>query len=175
MICISDIETDGFDPTVIHCVGIMDYSTGEYYDFAEERVPEGLYVLSQAQLVIGHNFRVYDARHINRLTGGLVSLKSIYDTYDASRRFFPKMKKHSLEVWGDILGFPKMPMYDFSKYSPEMSLRCEIDVRLNAFVFNILNQLEGGSSTLCLPRGIPDNEASRNATTLLEGYLDLDC
>lgn len=170
MILISDIETDGFDPSIIWCVGVMDYKTKEYMSFHGDDVVLGLMLLAEAEMVVGHNFRCFDARHIRKMTDGIVDLKSIYDTYDASRRFFPKMPNHKLESWGELFGYPKIAFNDFHKFSNEMLEYLERDVRLNERVFDVMLQAEWGNPTISLPWDTNHSEGHSQRATLLESY-----
>jgi len=120
-------------------VGIIDLVTDEYTAYiGDDEVPEGLMRLAEAELVVGHNFRGYDAPVIKRLSGGLIDLTQVEDTLDLSRRLFPSRPSHSLEAWGLEFGYPKLHFKDFSKFSPEMVPYCERDVRLNKRLYEYL-------------------------------------
>jgi DNA polymerase III epsilon subunit-like protein len=136
-VLVCDIETDGFKPTVIWCVGIIDLETDEYTAYYGDDIPEGLLRLADADRVVGHYFKGYDAPVIEKLTEGLVKLdpNKIDDTCEISRALFPEMPDHKLETWGEVLGLPKGKFKDFSKFSNEMLVYLERDVRLNALVY----------------------------------------
>lgn len=145
-ILIADLETDGFDPTRIWVVGILDYGTGEYRSYTGDDVVEGLVRLMEAGLVVGHNFKKFDAAQIRRLTDGLIDIPNdrIYDTYEKSSKIFGKhVKKHGLRAWGELFEFEKGDHSDFSRLSPEMITYCERDVRITAKLFELLLQAEG--------------------------------
>ena len=135
-----DTEADGFleEATVIHCLGIMDLDTEEYCEYGPDEVVEGLMRLQDADLIAGHFIRGYDCPLIAKLTDGLIILDEakMVDTCDLSRDLAPFLKNHKLETWGLMFGFPKLPSPDFSRFTPEMLVYLERDVRLNKLVFD---------------------------------------
>jgi hypothetical protein len=145
-ILIGDLETDGFDPSIIWVVGVLDYATDEFTAYMGEDVAEGLLRLSMADLVIGHNFIDYDAGVAEKLTEGLITFdrERIVDTLKLGRKLLPDMKCQKLEEWGDILGLPKIVFNEgFSRFHPKMVPYCERDCRLNKRVFDFLMELGG--------------------------------
>ena len=128
-----DIESDGL-LDVVSRVWILiakDLDTGERFCFYEG--DEGWRdLLDSCSLVIGHNIIGYDLVVLEKLFGyKLPKSVRIHDTMLMSqildyRRF--GMAGHSLEVWGEYFGFPKLAFNDFSKYSPEMEIYCDRDV-----------------------------------------------
>ena len=144
-ILIADLETNGFTPDTIWVVGILDYDTDEFRSYTGEDVAEGLMRIAEADLVIGHNFGVYDAAVIDKLTDGLIiiDVDRIVDTLAMGRRLLPEMKKQSLEEWGDILGLPKIVFNEgFDRFHPKMVPYCERDCRLNKRVFDFLIEIQ---------------------------------
>jgi hypothetical protein len=137
-ILVADLETDGFDPKVIWVVGILNLETDEYTAYTGDDVAEGLLRIADADLVVGHYFRGYDKKVIEKLSEGVIVLddNKIDDTCEMSRELFPELPNHKLETWGKILGSPKIK-YDkgFEEFHPEMLPYCEQDVRLNAEVY----------------------------------------
>ncbi|RYD64010.1 MAG: hypothetical protein EOP83_10800 [Verrucomicrobiaceae bacterium] len=141
-IIVADLETNGLKPDTIWVVGIKDVETGEYTSYVgEEEVPLGLMRIAEADIVIGHNFKGYDAKVIANLTDGLIKLdeSKIIDTCELSRKLFREMPNHKLETWGDIFEFPKIK-YDkgFEKFHPDMVPYCERDVELNAVLYEFM-------------------------------------
>jgi DNA polymerase III alpha subunit (gram-positive type) len=139
-ILVGDLETNGLKPNRIWVVGIKDVETGEYTSYVgDEEVPIGLMRLAEADVVIGHNFKGYDAKVIEKLTDGLIKIdeNKIVDTVELSRKLFPEMPNHKLETWGEIFEFPKIK-YDkgFEKFHPEMVPYCAVDVELNAKLYD---------------------------------------
>lgn len=146
VVLIADIETDGLKPSKIHMLGIMDFKTKVYESYiGEDEVPLGLMRLAEADRIVGHNFRGYDAKVIRKLTEGLIDLpdEKIDDTVEIARALFPEMKSHRLATWGEILGFPKLDYQGgFEEFTPEMVPYCQRDVELNAALYEFfLTQL----------------------------------
>ena len=139
-ILVGDIEANGLNPTIIWVVGVLDYNTGIFTGYTGDDVPEGLLRLAEADVVIGHHFKGYDAKHIERLTEGLVRFdhSKIVDTLELSRRVEPGLKNHKLETWGEILGHPKIEFNKFDVYDPKMVPYCQRDCEINAQLFTYL-------------------------------------
>jgi hypothetical protein len=140
-ILIGDLETNGLKPDRIWMVGVLDYHTDEYVSYiGDDEVPLGLMRLAEADRVIGHNFRGYDARVIKKLTNGLIEIDNdrIDDTVEISRALFPELENHKLATWGEILGFPKLDSPLFETFTPKMIPYCERDCRLNKVLYDFL-------------------------------------
>ena len=136
---ICDIETDGLNPTRIWCVVCKDIATYKRYIFLEHEKEKFKKFSKNVSLWIGHNFIKYDAFHLNRLWGVGISLSDIIDTLVVSRlQNYDQNKPHSLENWGNRLGFKKIEFNDYSKFSDEMLEYCIQDVELNHRVFKFL-------------------------------------
>ena len=105
---------------------------------------EGLQRLVDADVVIGHNFRSYDAYHIERLLDGLLKFDQakIVDTLELCRKVVPELKTPGLETWGEIFGYPKIHFKAFEKYDPAMVPYCERDCRINKLVFDFLMEAQ---------------------------------
>lgn len=144
-ILIADLETDGLKPSKIWMVGILDYNTDEFTSYVgDDEVPIGLMRIAQAERVIGHNFRGYDKKVIEKLTEGLIKLDNarIDDTVEISRSLFPKMDNHKLATWGEIFGFPKLDFHNFDEWDPKMIPYCQRDCELNKVLYDFfLTQL----------------------------------
>jgi len=138
-----DIETDGLDPTKIHCIVAQDVDTMDVFTFDNTQLDEGYDMLSSATKLIGHNLIGYDIPVIKKLAGIDLFNKKIVDTLVLSRLFKPTREgNHGLEGWGYRLGFKKG---DFGKqedawssYKPEMLEYCKNDVLLNTKVYEAL-------------------------------------
>ena len=135
-----DIEADGLleEASVMHCIGVMDLDTEEYQAYGPDEIVEGLMRLQDADLIAGHFIRGYDVPLIEKLTDGLITIDQsrIVDTCELSRDLAPFLRNHRLETWGQMFGFPKLPSPDFSRFSPEMLVYLERDVRLNKLVWD---------------------------------------
>jgi hypothetical protein len=149
-VLIADLECESLKPSIIHMLGILDYTSDKFTPhIGEEEVSDGLIRLVNADLVIFHNGFGYDIPVIEKLTEGLIVLdqSKIIDTLKLSRKFFPELSKerggsgHSLEVWGEIFDFPKGDWKKFDKFYPEMVPYCERDCRLTRKIFDFTNEL----------------------------------
>jgi len=139
-VIVCDIEADGLSPSVIWMIGVLDLDTDQYESYHGDRIVEGLMRLEEADMIVGHYFRGYDAKVIRELTQGLCVIEDdrIVDTCELSRSLFPELPNHKLSTWGKILGFPKGDYSDWSCYSPEMDAYCERDVRLCGRIFEFM-------------------------------------
>ena len=59
---IFDIETNGFlsEATKIHSIVIKDIDTKQLYSYHGDKIGRGLYLLSGASLLVGHNILKFD-------------------------------------------------------------------------------------------------------------------
>lgn len=152
IILVGDIETNAIHmPTDLWMVGVLDYFTDEFTAYHGDDVPEGLMRLAEADLVIGHNFKGYDVKNIERMTNRLVTfdVRKIVDTLDLSKRH-AKLENHKLKTWGQLFDFPKGDIDDFSRWDPRMIPYCERDCRLTKKVFDLLNEMAVEKGATCL-------------------------
>jgi DNA polymerase I len=134
-----DIETDKLDAERIWCICVTNVSTDTnnsfiypYFDRAEllELLNDPLVIL------VGHNALSFDIPIINRLLGLHIPVSRVVDTLILSYLYNPVLPDgHSLEAWGNRLGYPKNLFNDFTKFSPELLERCEQDVRITKELF----------------------------------------
>ncbi len=124
-------------------ISMTDLMTGETCSYIGDDVADGIMVMLEADMLVGHNIRYYDIPQIEKLSGGLVQFdpRKIVDTLEMSRKLLPSQRKHSLEFWGNILGLPKLKSPLFEKHTPEMTVYCERDVAVNVLVFHHLLEL----------------------------------
>lgn len=104
-ICVIDIETDGLDPTVIHCAAAksVDGTVQEflYHDDFRDYVSEFDYV-------VAHNGCSYDFPVLRKLWHIYIPLSKQVDTVILSRLSKPDREGgHSLKAWGEKLLFQK--------------------------------------------------------------------
>lgn len=135
-----DIETDNllFQCTRCWVICCIDIDTLEEFDWINDDLG-WIDVFNEADLLIGHNIISFDLNALQRLYGYKYKKNlNIHDTLLMSLILDYNRGGHSLEWWGDSLGYPKDTFNDFSKYSPELHHRCKIDVRLNLEVYNKL-------------------------------------
>ena len=126
---ILDIETDDLNATKIHCIVTKNVDTGQVNlwkgDECYTSFPKFAKGVSK---FIMHNGISFDAPTLNRLTGTKLNVGNVEDTLILSQLLFPTRKKHSLESWGENLGFKKIDFHDFSELTEEMITYCIRDV-----------------------------------------------
>lgn len=158
-----DIETNGLDPDCIHCVVAQDADTGELTKFPPGMVAQGIELLQEADVLVGHNITGFDIPVILKLTGVDLRGSLCVDTLAVSKALFvstlkqsdfrrlkhgfPKslVGRHSLESWGWRLGEHKgefAKTTDWSEYSEEMLEYCAQDVNVNTKLFKLLTEFE---------------------------------
>ena len=149
-----DIETDGLDATVCHSLVIIDVNSGVKISCADNQqgympIDEGLHMLSQADILTGHNIMGYDLPQLEKLYGFKFT-GEIHDTLLMSRLIWSDLKgddfkeqkvtgrligSHSLKAWGHRLGNYKgdfeYSVEKFAQWSKEMQDYCEQDCHLN--------------------------------------------
>lgn len=139
-----DIEANGFEPTEIFVVSILDLMTGDLqsYTCADDNIADGLLRLADADLACGHYVLGYDIPVIERLTDGLIGIDraKVFDTCAVSMQLFPEMPDHKLRTWAEILDpdFPKGDHADFTQFSPAMADYCARDVLITGRLFHFL-------------------------------------
>tara|TARA_R100001377_G_scaffold76587_1_gene53552 strand:- start:360 stop:2105 length:1746 start_codon:yes stop_codon:yes gene_type:complete len=143
-----DIETDGLDATLIHCIVAVDEENNTY-TFDPTQIEEGVAFLQQATKLIGHNIIGFDIPVIKKLTGiDLYNKNKVIDTLVLSRLFKPSREGgHSLEKWGYRLGFGKGSYEDWTTFSQEMLDYCITDVKLNKRLLEYLQKEAKGFSS----------------------------
>ncbi len=142
-----DIETNGLDATLIHCIVAVDEHDC-VHTFDNTQINKGIEFLQQANKLIGHNIVGFDIPVIKKLTGvDLYNLNSVIDTLVLSRLFKPSREGgHSLESWGYRLGFHKAKSPEWETYSDEMLKYCITDVNLNKKLYEHLKKESLGFS-----------------------------
>ena len=139
-----DIETDGLDATKIWVLIAKDIDTGTIYKFSDHdnlhgSIQDGVNLLANASLLIGHNIIGFDNRVIDKLYG--VDLNNIrcHDTFIMSQVLrYKRNHRHGLAGWGEALGNKKIEYDDWSNYNKAMLKYCIQDVNVNHDVYNEL-------------------------------------
>jgi len=166
---IVDVEANGWnwDADKIWCIVCKDIDTNEIFVF-RPRTLDSWHIdfeddfrefIKSIDTFIGHNIVGYDAPTINRILKTNITVNKVEDTLIMSRlfrptvnlhkdtRFYNRSHGHSLEAWGNYLGYPKLEFNDFSKFSEEMLTYCIRDVNVTHKVYNeLLKESEGFSS-----------------------------
>lgn len=131
-----DIETDGLDPTVIHCVG---YAIDNEPAVVTTSSEEFIQVLVDVSTIVAHNGIAFDLVWLNRLWGIDFKRYNIIDTLVLSRLLEPDRKGgHSLDAWGQRLRYPKQGFNDWQQYSETMAEYCRNDVELLRCLYKAL-------------------------------------
>ena len=124
-----DIETDAIDATVVHCIVAQDLDTGAVDTWYGESIKDFPAWSESVDVFVMHNGVSFDAPVVNRLTGSNIPLSKIRDTLILSQLYDPSLEGgHSLEAWGQRLGYPKIEFNDFTHFSEEMLKYCKQDV-----------------------------------------------
>ena len=148
-----DVETDGLDATKIWCIVAQDVDSKEIYAYGPDKLDAGYARLDSADGLVGHNIIGYDIPVIRKLMHkpDFAKHKTIIDTLVLSRLFNPvKDGGHSLNQWGNEIGFNKLEFKEFDAYSEEMLEYCIRDVELNTLVYYKLKELSRGFSKKCV-------------------------
>jgi DNA polymerase-1 len=133
---VCDIETDGLDATKIWVVVCKDLETGQLDVFRMDESDPTKHLLDferYAQSVtswIGHNFLSFDLPVIKRLVGIDIPVDKVQDTLILAR-FIRPGKRNSLEVLGELIGFPKTSLDTWQVLTDEMVEYCINDVEVN--------------------------------------------
>lgn len=138
-----DIETNGLLNTcsTIWCLVAQDVDTKEIYKFSDydDELPntiQGIRMLANADVLIGHNIIGFDIPAIQQVTGIDLLEKKCYDTLIMSQTLrYKRTHRHGLKGWGEHLKNSKLDYDDWSKYTKEMLTYCVQDVELNTEVF----------------------------------------
>ena len=155
---IFDIETNGFlsEVTNIWCIIIKDIDTNKFYSFKFDELDKALKLISDADLLVGHNILKFDLQVIKKLYPNFKYKGKVLDTLLVSRLIWTNRKeedfrikevpttlkgRHSLEAWGYRLSLRKgdfIKTGDFSQWSQEMQDYCKLDVEVTAELYNLI-------------------------------------
>ena len=161
-----DCETNGLlhELDTVHSLVLRDIDSGDVTSCADhdgyEPICNGLYMLSQADLLVGHNVINFDFRALKKVYKSFKLKKNckINDTLIVSRVLHPELEpvdekkfshipskykgKHSLAAWGERLNVKKINFLGDSTYeerwdiwSNEMQKYCEGDTLVSLKLF----------------------------------------
>ena len=139
-----DIETDGLDATLIWCLVAQNLETKVIYKYSDydDRLPsisDGVSMLANAELLVGHNIIGFDNRIVDKLYGTSLNDKRCHDTFVMSQVLrYKRNHRHGLAGWGEHLGNSKGSYDDWSQYSAEMLRYCVQDVKVNVDIYDAL-------------------------------------
>ena len=139
-----DIECNGLDPDTIWMIVAQNLDTKQIYKFSDHAtlhgsIADGAALLSNAELLVGHNIIGFDNRVVDKLCGTDLNSKRIHDTFVMSQVLrYQRPHRHGLAGWGEALGNKKGDFHEWDSYSPEMLKYCIQDVAVNVDVYNKL-------------------------------------
>ena len=159
---IFDIEANGLNEVIagrkkeyikegdkIWCLSILNVDTGEQFLFEQDNLVDGVQMLREADVLIGHNILGYDIPFIERLYGSLDKEPAqLIDTLIVSRMTYPETAptaegSHSLAAWGQFLGQKKVVYTGgWESYTKEMGPYCLQDSVVTLALFNFLSAKE---------------------------------
>ena len=143
-----DIETDGFNPSKVHCIVAKDINTNVVTVFDPSTMYSFNNWAKQVDKFIMHNGLSFDVPVLNRLLNSNILPGDVIDTLILSQLFNPiREKGHSLKAWGEKLNMPKGGEdVNFSKYDYNMLKYCKQDVEITHAVYNELVKESKGFS-----------------------------
>jgi len=139
---ILDIEANGLRPDTIWCIVAKEVEYGTTNVFIGEDIFEfaDWVRLNGVTHICGHNIIGYDLPVLERLTGFKWE-KAVQDTLVMSRLGHPNREAgHSLESWGNRLGFSKGDHSEWGEFSWDMVEYCKRDVELTEKVYETLSK-----------------------------------
>ena len=156
-----DIETDGFNPSRIWCVGTIlleDNKDGTEVQtprlFTEGERDSFAAYAAQADKVLGHNAIHFDFRILDLLWGVRFEPEQMLDTMVLSQLANPTRDGgHSIEAWGQRFNYPKISIdYDkfYQGYSDEMGEYCMQDTRISVKIFKQVKKELSSFSPGCI-------------------------
>jgi DNA polymerase I-like protein with 3'-5' exonuclease and polymerase domains len=142
-----DIETDGFNPSTIHCIVAKDIDTNVITTW-DPGIMYGFKNWSKnVDTFIMHNGLSFDAPVLNRLLGTTIRPSQVLDTLILSQLFNPMREGgHGLKAWGDRFNFPKGDIGSFSKYTEDLRKYCIQDVDITHKLYEHLKKEGRGFS-----------------------------
>jgi DNA polymerase I-like protein with 3'-5' exonuclease and polymerase domains len=159
-----DAETNGLPRKGmdrLHCLVIKDLDTQEVFRFNDtgngRSITEGVNLLAEAKLLVGHNIVYFDIPVIQSLYPFFEYSGNVLDTLILSRLFYPDILnrdfrkrpigmppklygRHSLEAWGYRLGHYKgefAKTTDWADWSQEMEDYCVQDTAVTSSLFDV--------------------------------------
>ena len=166
-----DCETNGLvhELDTVHCLVLRDVDTGDVISCADkdgyEPLCNGLYLLMEADLIVGHNIINFDFRALKKVYPEFKKKKSciLCDTLILSRVLWPELEpvdeqkfshidpkykgRHSLGAWGDRLNVNKTSLSEegeskWDEWSEEMQKYCENDTLVSLELYKYFQSQE---------------------------------
>ena len=143
-----DVEGDGYVPTRLWCVCLVNLRTKKRFYFTEAEPFKDWLSADKDRVFIGHNILKADRPWLEKLWRAKLPASRCVDTFVLSQLFDPKLPKpegcpktigtHSLAAYGYRFNDHKIGFTDFSAFSPEMLEYCFQDVLLTLKVYRSL-------------------------------------
>ena len=135
-----DIETDGFNPSKIHCIVAKDIDTDTITIWDSGNMNSFKSWAKDIDKFIMHNGLSFDAPVLNKLLNAEILPGDIIDTLILSQLFNPiREKGHGLRAWGEKLNmFKGGEGVNFLKYNQAMLDYCKQDVEITHAVYKEL-------------------------------------
>jgi DNA polymerase-1 len=149
---VCDLESNGLDDaTRIWCAVCIDIETEKEYVFRPDDMGDFEEFARNITHWCGHNFLSFDRTKLEQFTSIRIPVLSVEDTLILSRLcFIGTRNKHSLESWGEQLGYPKVAHEDWTQFSEEMLHRCIMDARLTLKLRKLLHKCLVNYSSKCV-------------------------
>ncbi len=167
---VCDIETDGLDPNVIHCLCVEDLDSNENWQFYGDTLETGIKVIADADETIWHNGIGYDIPAIKKIYPAFTP-KKVTDTLVLSRMLLPDIKlkdfdmylgregdeilpkrlfgSHSLKAWGLRMANHKGDYTGgWDTFNDEMLKYCIQDVKVTKDLYNMLKPWKHDQSAI---------------------------
>ncbi len=144
-----DIETNAIlSPDKLWCVVTQDVDTGAVNVYREGDYTRLVDNISLVDSLIGHNLIHYDLPILSRMVDGFTYTSAlVVDTLILSRLYHFNIRGgHTLKMWGERFGDPKIEFDEFDVFSEEMLTYCKQDVALTVKLYKYLNKKLGGAS-----------------------------
>jgi DNA polymerase-1 len=130
------------EATKIWCMSVCNIDSGEMLLFEQDNLTDGIQMLRDADMIIGHNIYAFDIPLIERLYGSLDKKpEQIMDTLILSRLVYGDNppttdQSHSLMAWGEHLGHSKVDYQGgWDNYTAEMGKYCLQDSVVTAKIW----------------------------------------
>ena len=131
------------EATKIWCMSVCNIDLGEMLLFEQDNLADGIQMLRDADMIIGHNIYAFDIPLIERLYGSLDKKpEQIMDTLILSRLVYGDNppttdQSHSLMAWGEHLGHSKIDYQGgWDNYTAEMGKYCLQDSVVTAKIWD---------------------------------------
>lgn len=115
---------------------VLTNETGECRSYAEI---QRFFERTRGAFYIGHNVLKFDGPVLVRLAGVHLNSNNFIDTLVLSTLYNPSLDGgHSLDAWGERLGYPKIKFDNWSELTEEMVEYCHQDVLITTILFRRL-------------------------------------